>query len=454
MLLLSTGRIIDLSTDRAKYHALKQHGPLPGAAHRDLYSLIDIIYRHRNAQGDPRLGWTEYDYDFSAYTLADIHLATDWSETEKIELYRWVKGDAQKQQIETARRRLVENQQKLSVKHFSAPHSLYSSLYVRLDTLSLQQANTKQWLATINNMQQSGIRQEEVIWSGLATFLAKQPPDKVINKAQILERIVFKNIRLELSIEQIWGTDGGLRFREVAYKLPHQIEYRATLELDDSCFCILRYVDDTCNYQVGVVKTLASGHSMALNKYWFALDPYGRTIENTETHTLFYQDSNAAMSAADRHARDQFGLQCGAKFHTRFDHLTLFGGYDYREWLISLPDHQRIFFGAHHFDHNVLVHLRTTTRQDQQDRKLLFIEEVQSDWHQKGQANGYDTSPWGKVADAPFKKEWPVLAIKLMLIYASQNAYFISESLHWQIANNGLPIFGETVIKYKASYAT
>jgi len=432
MLLLSSGRVVDLLTSRAKYHALKKNGPQLEAGHKALYALVDIIYRRRDENGKPKLGWTEYDYVFSGYTLADIYLAKDWSQAEKAELNYWITQDTQKLYIETARRRLVANQPQLSLKSYSAPECLYSALYERIKSLTLQQAVAKQWLATINNMQQLGIRKEEILWSGLHAYLSKQDEKTKLTKEQILATVNFSKTRLSLTTEQIWGTNGGLSFREVAFKMAHQVVYRAALKLDESCHCILRYVDDTCNYRVGVVKTLSNGHDMALNKCWFALDPYGRAIANHKQKNLYFNDSNAAKLAADQHARDEFGLQSGAKYHTHYDHLTLYGGSDYREWLVTLPNYQRNFFGAHYFDHNVLIHLRTTVRHDHQGRKLLFIEEVQSDWHQTGSINGYDNSSWGRVANAPFKKEWPALAVKLMLIHASQNGY---DAIAWPQGN-------------------
>ncbi len=47
-------------------------------------------------------------------------------------------------------------------------------------------------------------------------------------------------------------------------------------------------------------------------------------------------------------------------------------------------------FGRSHFDeNNVLVHLRLTRRLDEAGQRVLFIEEVQSDWHQAGRVYGY-----------------------------------------------------------------
>ena len=48
------------------------------------------------------------------------------------------------------------------------------------------------------------------------------------------------------------------------------------------------------------------------------------------------------------------------------------------------------FTGSHHSDiPNVLVHIRTKDRIDDRGRKVLFVEEIQSDWHQAGRKQGY-----------------------------------------------------------------
>lgn len=426
MLVLPSGRVIDLSTDRSKYHALRHPGVAPAAPHRALYALVDVLYRYRDADGVPCRGWREHDYRYSGYTLDSVRHAADWSEADKTALERWIRKDDQRRLIETARRRLVEHQPQLSVKHYSAPRRLFSRLRTRLEALPQRRASAAQWRATIANLRQDGIRAEESRWSGLEGYLQQQPGERSVDKARLLDYLRQTSLHLELTTEQIWGADGGLSFREVARRMPHQAVYRAALKLDPGCLCIQRYVDSRYNYRVGVVKTLRNDHHMALNRYWFALDPYGRAVANAAagaTHPHFFDSSLDAKLAADRHAREHFDIRSGASHHTRFDHLTLFGGRDYREWLVSLPDHQRTFFGAHFYDHNVLVHIRTTSRRDHAGRTLLFIEEIQSDWHQCGQRDGYDSSWWGEVADAPFKKEWPALAAKLMLIHASENGF-------------------------------
>jgi hypothetical protein len=37
-----------------------------------------------------------------------------------------------------------------------------------------------------------------------------------------------------------------------------------------------------------------------------------------------------------------------------------------------------------------MVHIRFKTRIDSRGRKILFVEEIQSDWHQAGRKRGYE----------------------------------------------------------------
>ncbi len=66
-----------------------------------------------------------------------------------------------------------------------------------------------------------------------------------------------------------------------------------------------------------------------------------------------------------------------------------------REKVTKLSDSIRgaQFTQGHWTEPNVLAHIRTTDRTDSQGRKTLFLEEVQSDWHQKGRDLGYMGSP-------------------------------------------------------------
>lgn len=127
-------------------------------------------------------------------------------------------------------------------------------------------------------------------------------------------------------------------------------------------------------------------------------------------------------------------------------------------------------YTSSHFDQpNILAHVRFNERTDADGKRVLFVEEVQSDWHQEGRKKGYggqqsaqrreqiqsrmavlaealedslpDDGPKdraeydrlaeelralpgaGAVPDAPLKKEWPLTAMKRMLRYAAENGF-------------------------------
>lgn len=121
--------------------------------------------------------------------------------------------------------------------------------------------------------------------------------------------------------------------------------------------------------------------------------------------------------------------------------------------------------GSYHSSHwdqpNVLAHIRVNDRVDADGKKMLLVEEVQSDWHQEGRNKGYRTKesledwynknklendpPFAQldsqqvstiernrnagmggdtaVPDAPMKDTWYQLALKRVLKYAADNGY-------------------------------
>ena len=77
------------------------------------------------------------------------------------------------------------------------------------------------------------------------------------------------------------------------------------------------------------------------------------------------------------------------------------------------------FRSSHWEEPNVLAHVRFNDRTGPNGEKILFVEELQSDWHKEGREYGYGE----EVPDAPFKSSWHELATKRMLRYAAENGY-------------------------------
>jgi len=204
-------------------------------------------------------------------------------------------------------------------------------------------------------------------------------------------------------------------------------------------------------------------------------------------------------------------LRMGMDAPTKFSKYTLPGGENYREILLTLPSKNPEFdpkdlgrlndlsnktrsaaedveykalaqrydaslrgetspqFKSQHFDQpNILAHLRVNDRVDADGKKVLFVEEVQSDWHQAGRKKGYQNpkiekeiadiqsqmnamaeirdpvtnqmvneKEWfalgrkkdelakqiGFAPDAPFKTTWHELALKRAIQMAAEGGY-------------------------------
>jgi len=187
---------------------------------------------------------------------------------------------------------------------------------------------------------------------------------------------------------------------------------------------------------------------------------------------------------------------------TKFGKYQLAGGENYREILLTLPENMSAYdkytkslrekYGQGGFDNlpltdierarlekfyanedvssyqsshfkepNILAHMRVNDRVDADGKKMLLVEEIQSDWHQAGREKGYKTKEslekWyaqnkldddpsfadlnseqrsviernrsagmggdNAVPDAPFKDTWYQLALKRLTKYAADNGY-------------------------------
>lgn len=127
--------------------------------------------------------------------------------------------------------------------------------------------------------------------------------------------------------------------------------------------------------------------------------------------------------------------------------LNIAGGAEYRELLLTLPSMGRKgmtmaelkhadFRGGHYQQPNVLAHIRFDERTDADDKRVLFIQEAQSDWGQTGRKEGFNTpiampdgttrTPTTGVPAAPFvtdTKSWVALALKRMISHAVDNGF-------------------------------
>lgn len=96
---------------------------------------------------------------------------------------------------------------------------------------------------------------------------------------------------------------------------------------------------------------------------------------------------------------------------TKFSSYQLPGGKNYRELLLTLPREEAVYRGreqflSRHFDQpDILAHIRFNERTDANGNRVLFIQELQSDWAQKGRKDGF-TRANPRVAYQPLTGEF------------------------------------------------
>jgi hypothetical protein len=421
MIILPSGRIAAITNERARYHATRRRIRVNSdSAYTKLYSLVDVIYYR---QKDIEAGY-KHRFTFTGFTLSDLIQSTEWDIKDKHCFMDWITQDAQINTILGAKRMLIYDNLPSKIQIHDYPRRLYSQLSSYIESINMGRAPASQWLKTLCNMGKLGIRREELRWCGLTEFLQSiaKRNNRKLSKDEILAQMDFSALRIELSNEFIPLPESDFAFDEVAEVIPAKRLAKSGIKAQISAMAVIRYVDRVLHYKVGVLKTKLPGKRLSRAPVWFALDPYGNALNLQDNGGLF-DNAEQALKAASVHARQVYGYQGRLGYSNKYQYVSLCEGKDYREWLVTLPDYCQSHFSSHFTERNVLIHIRTKTRVDNSERKLLFIEEIQSDWH-KTASSKINANSWDRrIPDAPFRKEWIGLAVKLMLLHAVEHGF-------------------------------
>jgi len=416
---LPSGHRVEITSERARYHAVRQNLHIDkNTPHQDLYRLVDIVYE--NSSGN--YGAFQGKYRFTGFTVSDIQWLSKWKPEDRASFLEWIKEGGAFNEIEGARNKVIYDTLPHTIRSFDYPQRFYSILQRRIAAMSMTSSSVTQWRNTILKMKHCGVREEEIKWSGILEFLdeAESTGHNTISRKELLTRIDFGNIRLELSNEMNRKDVCPLYFREMARTISPEEYLRSGLSLNEDEYAVARYTDTLLNYTVVYIRS--HGHGADCAPRWVVTDPFDRVlVKDGEDTVIYYPDACAAKEAAGRHAQARYGVDSPLCPSNKYEYLGLCGGEDYREWILTLPDYRESYFTSHFTERNVLLHIRTKERHDNQGNRLLFIEEMQSDWHQQ-RSRKRGTSHY-RVPDAPFQKEWTLLAIKLVLQHAAEDGY-------------------------------
>ncbi len=375
----------------------------------------------------------------------------------------------------------------LPVAAASVARPFFSQVAKTVEDAPLTSAPASQWLGTIKNA--PGVKPEELDWTGLENWL-KEQKGQTVTKPQISDFVKANQVNVQDVVK-----GGPKTLPQWAQSSPNEwtdssLGYKIIQEPAGS---------GASNYPSPV------GASDKIPTDYITIAPNGRRISRTDSLQRAQDLVEQSVRANPENPQ------------TKFSQYQLPGGENYRELLLTMPQkeaqqiknlrahgftdeeiHRMIpynarqnlsgnFITGHYDEPNVLAHVRFNDRTDVNGKKTLFLEELQSDWHQRGRKYGYDEaqsvkpvteipegysvvqpqdqgalntweviSPRGRavserfyaetpeqakqwaldyfnrrssrnagnmVPDAPFKSSWPDLALKRMVEYAADNGY-------------------------------
>lgn len=290
---------------------------------------------------------------------------------------------------------------------------LYSALQRRLHAMTGARATAMQWKGTIENFRQKGLRVEELQRSNILQKLEVFDPNEgKPSGAELADCCDFSALTLsvipvvEEAQRQVWFSSAPSGKLKRAQKLPKaQAGQRRT---------IIGF-DRVLGYRIEQVEHDAL---WGIERHWQLATLDGKIIASELGQTLF-SSKEKAVALASLHARQHYPKRVALG---HWSHIAWGGGKDYREWLITLPYYLASFFSSHFAIRNVLAHVRCDVRDGPDGERVLMLQEVQSDWAQSARTAIRDGVMDPDDSDVPpFLKEWPALAMKLMLLYAAHH---------------------------------
>ena len=216
--------------------------------------------------------------------------------------------------------------------------TFYSHMGKVIDGIRLEKMGAG---GVVSYLKGKGVKDEEIKWSGIETFLEGK---KSVTKEELQEFVAGSQLQIE---EETSGID---------------IE--------------LRYDHSTDSY------TVLDENGDVIDTYSYDADRGGYASENDDEVYEYASDLEKEM-------RWVHGVE-NAPRHSQY---KLDGGSNYREIVFKLPDssYSNDAMRGHWGEdaEGVLAHARIQDMTTSGGKKMLFIEEIQSDWHNEGRQIGY-----------------------------------------------------------------
>lgn len=328
---------------------------------------------------------------------------------------------------------------------------VFSPLRRRVLSAPIDRAPAAEWVRWIAAQTRAGISPEEIAWSGIMDWLERA--EGRVSRRQVLGRLDADGLRVRETV-----------YRERPGDLVRDQDVNALIVEAHSMGWVLdRDVFDDTTLSPRSIQFTQRGY----RRYWDAREGcfYDSGEEPVDAPSRMLEIARELQEAAEATVDDDQAV--------RYRRWTLPGGENYREVLLAIPSARaryeaaaaavaekygstlraatpiallkagaseaeidtfwswhssleggwREFKSVHWSVPNVVAHLRLIDRYDEQGRRVLFVEEIQSDWAEEGRQKGFhgrDVPPGPFVSST---QRWVALAIKRVISMAVSEGY-------------------------------
>lgn len=360
--------------------------PLPVTSREKPPARADVPVTPRAAAAEP----DATEHAFTAKNLQQVFGLTKAESTATMALVKAMGLDPARLALAKGQGLSPETLQQLQ----SAPPIFYSALARAVEAKMPNRASAEQILKIASNPQ-SGVKAEELKWSGLETWLKDQTGP--VTKDAVLDFLHANQIRVdEVTLGGALSKDVERQIREIERKRDYggQLSHRQAQKKIDA----LRAQASPAKFDR---HTLPGGENyrellLTLHGKPSAFDPAKVEIHRhvrsaTQGTTAIVYDGEPVITYSDDpQLQDDGSYQQKPESHWIDVARQL---YEQGDRINRVKPRGDGFVAGHFEQPNVLVHLRINDRTSADGKRVLFIEEIQSDWHQKGRREGYKAPP-------------------------------------------------------------
>ncbi len=267
----------------------------------------------------------------------------------------------------------------------------YSQLSVAVNDIPRKIKTGKEaavWLQA--NAGKLGVKKDELVWSGVLDWLAAQPTPAGVND---------------------WLRDNGVRVREVVLgeESPEYRRLDAELQAMGPELTRLGKAASVRTASVGDVRAYSDAVSRSNELFEQRKAAMGEPVKFDRSELNLpggsrYRELLLTLPSTTRAERDAAQLKLRAA-HDRWlednsEEASDAAEAAEREFDRVHARHKAATFRSSHFPQpNIIAHLRFNERTDADGKRVLFIEEVQSDWAQKGRREGFAQPQFTVIVD-------------------------------------------------------